>query len=670
MPMHWSVPQHADVLEQLAAAVAMRPGAVVTGPDGVGKSTLVHQSAARYTEAHPGVTLRIVTGTPTERAVPFGAFAHLVDIAEMGKPAALLRAARDSLRAEADDLLIVDDANQLDPLSATLVYQLALAGETRMIVTARDEDAPAAVRALWTDALLRRIDVARAAAVTSIEDAEAFLTQAPAEVRAVLDHLSQQEPIPREDVVTLTSEEAVCDAERLGVIEVLPRGGAQMVFTTHPLFALRSAVALDADARRRIRGALAQVAAARARDHPSDRLRVADLAVDSDRPPPVDQTISDAGTALRLGDLVLAERLARSALARSDALGARLVLAHALSWQGRGREAAELLAAVDQNGLSDGEVMAWALPRAANQFWMLGEPEQATAFLRNTRGRLSEPSAQTTIDALTATFSMNAGAPERALRIAETVLSSSTADDTAVAWAASAAALSSARMGRFADVDPYARRASAVEHPGLLRFTVGLAECTALVMAGDLDGAEAVAQRHTDFAELQQPGRAIGEVLLANVALAKGDSATAAQLLGPAAAALERTGYSWGPLALMLSATAKAQLGDLPGAAKMLARAESRHGTKSALFAPELGIARAWRLAAGRDQHGAVAAARQAAGMAERSGQAAVAVQCWYEAVRLGDPRATDALERLAPTVNAALTDRALAEARGVQRDR
>ena len=90
----------------------------------------------------------------------------------------------------------------------------------------------------------------------------------------------------------------------------------------------------------------------------------------------------------------------------------------------------------------------------------------------------------------------------------------------------------------------------------------------------------------------------------------------------------------------MLLATALAQLGELAEAAKVLSRAESRHGTKSALFAPELGLARAWRLAAARDEHGAIAAARQAAGMAERSGQIAVAVRCWRDAVRLGDTRA------------------------------
>ena len=75
----------------------------------------------------------------------------------------------------------------------------------------------------------------------------------------------------------------------------------------------------------------------------------------------------------------------------------------------------------------------------------------------------------------------------------------------------------------------------------------------------------------------------------------------------------------------MLLASALAQQNDIAGAAKALSRAESRHGTKSALFGPELGVARAWRLAAGRDAHGAVTAARDAARMAERGGQHGVA---------------------------------------------
>jgi hypothetical protein len=189
----------------------------------------------------------------------------------------------------------------------------------------------------------------------------------------------------------------------------------------------------------------------------------------------------------------------------------------------------------------------------------------------------------------------------------------------AVAWAASAATLCSARMGRLGDVEPMAERASAVEHPGLLRFTTGLGQITSLLMAGDVAQAQELAQRFTDFAELQQPGRAVGEVLLAYVLLTKGEFGPAASMLEPAAATLERTGYSWGPLSLMLLASAQAQLGNIPASAKALRRAETRHGTKSAMFAPELGIARAWTRAAARDRTGARAAARGAAPRAERA---------------------------------------------------
>jgi hypothetical protein len=116
----------------------------------------------------------------------------------------------------------------------------------------------------------------------------------------------------------------------------------------------------------------------------------------------------------------------------------------------------------------------------------------------------------------------------------------------------------------------------------------------------------------------------------------------------------------------MLLATALAQQGDTAAAAKALSRAESRHGTKSALFAPELGVARAWRLASVRDSHGAVAAARDAARMAERGGQSAVALRAWYEAVRLGDARAADPLARLGGEIDCVAGRIALAHARAL----
>ena len=672
MPVRWNVPQHAAASERLGAALeaSSTGGAVVLGPDGVGKSTLARLAAEDFAERHPSTQIRWVTGTPTERVVPFGAFGHLIDIADVGKPAALLRAARASLsRRQEDLLLVVDDAHDLDVLSATLVYQLALAGAARMIVTACADPAPDAIAALWTDGLLDRLDIESPGGATSAKEVDAFLAELPGAARAVLDYLAVAEPLSLADLSSLAGDGAVREAQDWGAAETRVCGGRSydpMVYTAHPLFADRARAALGADGARRRRAEVVELLSQHASDHLTDRLRLASLAVDSDAPQRVAEVVGAAQQALRLGDLELGERLARSALERSGGLAARLALAHALAWQGRGRDADAVLAAVDPAALTEQALMDWTLLRAANQFWMLSEPERATTFLRTIRNRVTDAGPRTTLDALSATFAMNAGNIGHAVKVAGEVLASASADDQAVAWAASAAALCAARQGRFDDVEALAERALAAEHPGLLRFTIGMGQTTALVMSGRLDEARRLAQQFTDFAELQQPGRAIGEVLLAHVLVVEGEFDRAAALLEPAAATLQRTGYSWGPLSLILLATALAQRGDTAAAAKALSRAESRHGTKSAMFAPELGVARAWRLAAMRDSHGAVAAARDAARMAERGDQSAVALRAWQDAVRLGDTRAVDPLTRLCGQIDCAMGALALAHARAL----
>jgi hypothetical protein len=185
-------------------------------------------------------------------------------------------------------------------------------------------------------------------------------------------------------------------------------------------------------------------------------------------------------------------------------------------------------------------------------------------------------------------------------------------------------------------------------------------------MAGRLDAARSVAQRYTDFAELQQPGRAIGEVLVAYAAIAQGEFDTAVRLLGPAAGELARTGYSWGPLSLMLLAQALGQQGEQVEAAKVFGRAESRHGLKSALFTPELALAKAWSKSARGDQTGAIDAARVAVQAAERGGQSAIALRALQDATRLGDTHAVYRAERLAVEVDCVLGRLTLAHARAL----
>jgi len=628
---------------------------VLIGSAGVGKTWLARTTADRLASQFDRVDWVIGT-TP---AVPFAAFNHLIDVPDTGKTAAVLLAARESLSD--GRLLIVDDAHLLDKLSAVLVYQLAVSGAVKLIVTVAPNGVVAEeISALWRDDLLARVGVeppghddSRQATIV-----EEFVAALPGPAHRVLEYLAVADPLSVAEVSALGG--AVSDAEAAGAVVV----DGDLLRPAHPLFVDAVRDAMGGPELRRLRTELVNGLAP-----PSgvvERLRFAVLAIDSDSPQPVADLAAAAEDALRLGDLELSEHLGRAAVARSPSLATRQTLAYALAWQGLGREADAVLAEVDPATLSETELMAWALPRAANQFWMLSEPERATAFLQTTRGRVSTPATQTTLDALSATFAMNAGSPSRAKQIADEVLASPAADDTAVGWAAAAAALSSARMGRFGEVDALAERAIAAGHPGLLRFTSGFGQTTALVMAGELDRAQTLAQQLTDFAQMQQPGRAIGEVLVADVLIAKGELESAVSLLREAAAALAPTGYSWGPLAWMLLAQALGQLGETVEAGKILSRAESRHGLKSMLFAPELALARSWTLWARRDEHGAVAAARDAAKAAERGGQMAIALRAQFDAARLGDLRAADGIARLTGEVDCVLGGLAFDYARAV----
>ncbi len=698
MPIRWPLAAR-DALEQIAELLDTTPtaGLALIGPDGVGKTTLAIAAAERLGRGDPVV----VIGTDARSSVPFGAFGALVEVTEVGKPAAMITSAMDSLLAHANTApIVVDDAHLLDPLSAALIYQLARSGSVTLIVTVRSVlAAPEAVTALWRDGLLGRFDVigldgAETAAVVSAAggaDAAAlyrrsagnplqlrmllttggteetlpgavddYLAGLAEPVRAVLGYLRAFEPLPRTDLVALAGAAAVDAAVDAGAVRL----HGDDVYCGHPVYLERLGAGSDRTSDRRHCAAVAAQLATRDCPTPGERLARTLLTLDSDTPDDAEALVAGAQEALRLGDLSLAERLAGAALADADRFDARLALSYALAWQGRGREAEAVLAAADAAGLTEEQTMALALPRAANQFWMLSEPERATAYLQTVRSRVGTAASQSTLDALSATFAMNAGNVRRATELADDVLARPDLPDMAVAWAASAAALSAARMGRFDDVAALAARAQASEHPGLLRFTVGMAEITALLMAERADDAWQAARRFTDFAELAQPGRAIGEVLLAQVLLARGDAAAAADLLRPASAILERTGYSWGPLALTYLATALAFQGEVAESAKALSRAQSRHGTKSALFAPELGIARAWRLNTIGDRPAAITAARDAARAAGRTGQFAIAVRCWHEAARLGDRRAADGLAEIADRADCAFTRSALEHAR------
>ncbi|MEV5736092.1 LuxR family transcriptional regulator [Streptomyces sp. NPDC052292] len=144
LELPWPFTGREDELDLVRRALSGgRPGIVVTGPPGRGKTRLI-------TEAARGLDCARVTGTPGTRGLRFAAFAHLLpDTVSLHRAVRLLSGVR---------LLVVDDAHLLDEASAALVHQLAVRGGTRLAVTATDGvPVPGAVSRLWTGELLPRL---------------------------------------------------------------------------------------------------------------------------------------------------------------------------------------------------------------------------------------------------------------------------------------------------------------------------------------------------------------------------------------------------------------------------------------------------------------------------------------------------------------------------------
>ncbi|WP_191971476.1 LuxR family transcriptional regulator AbsR2 [Streptomyces luteolifulvus] len=144
LELPWPFTGRESELELVRRSVtAGRPGIVVTGPAGCGKTRLI-------TQAVRGADCAKVAGTPETRQIPFAAFAHLLpETVSLHRAVQLLSGTR---------LLLVDDAHLLDDASAALVHQLAVHGRTRLLVAATDGvPVPGAVFRLWTGELLPRL---------------------------------------------------------------------------------------------------------------------------------------------------------------------------------------------------------------------------------------------------------------------------------------------------------------------------------------------------------------------------------------------------------------------------------------------------------------------------------------------------------------------------------
>ncbi|MGH4002413.1 MAG: helix-turn-helix transcriptional regulator, partial [Pseudonocardiaceae bacterium] len=290
----------------------------------------------------------------------------------------------------------VDDAHLLDELSALLVHQLVLRRVASVVLTLRTgETAPDAVTALWKDGHLPRlelqplsqdetamlvearlggpVDSITARRLWSItrgnalylrqlvddqlearrlyqvagvwrwsgelalspglaELVSARVGRLPDTQRDVIEVLAFSEPLGVALLAGLTDAGAVEQTEDRGLIEVHPDGRRLQARLAHPLYGEVQRAQMGRLHARRLRGRIAQALADTGERRAGDTLRRAVLMLDSDlKPDPV--LFTDAARrATELGDFVLAERVARAAVAAGGGFESRLLLGNALGW--------------------------------------------------------------------------------------------------------------------------------------------------------------------------------------------------------------------------------------------------------------------------------------------------------------------------------------------------
>lgn len=691
----WPLEGRVDELRFVRSALRTHRGVVLAGAAGVGKTRLARE-AARATR----LPARWVSATAAARSVPLGAFAPVVG--RSTTPDAAMRALQ-----QAGRLLVVDDAHLLDEVSAAFLHQVVLAGAATVVVTlCSGEPAPDAVRALWKDEVLPRLEVlplsepqtatlvesvlggpadgecrhrlwslsrgnvlqlrqlvdgTRGSRLRPVHDVwrwegdagigpglaeivDARIGRLCADERLVLEILALGEPLGVALLETLADPAAIDRVEQRGLVTVEIDGRRVGCRLAHPLYGEVLRGRISVRRARRLRGALADAIKGTGAARAGDTLRRAVLVLDSDLTPDPSLFATAAREAIALHDLPLAARLARAAWEWGPQPDSGLALAQLLSWQGRAAEADAVLDGVDRLAEATADRAQATALRVANRHFTMRRPDEA--------GRLLQSSpASPELDGLRATLTAHLGRIPEAIATATAVLTRDDAGAYARTWAAYGLCHALGRAGRLAEATTAAstaRRGGSVN-----ALQIAQAEITGLCLAGRLARAGERAERLGVLARRSTgPARPMTCVLAAQVDLGRGRLVDGVRRLREARAGVD--GHEPGAFTLyagLLLPHALGMLGDAAAARAAQRDAEDAHYPGVVMIEPDLVLGRAWVAAAEGVPREAAAHARRSAGLAAAGGQHAVEVLALHTAVCLGDPTARDRLAVLAELV-------------------
>jgi len=514
MGRRWPLIGRIDELRFIAAAARSGDGprgVVIAGGAGVGKTRLAREAVQAL--GFSGQQVQWITGTVTARSIPMGAPMAQVGnspFAEVDHPSA-------------PAIAVVDDAHLLDHVTASMVHQLALRDAAIVVAIVRSgEPAPDAITALWKDGLLDRLELQTLSEPATADLLQAVLDgpvdtisvrrfwelargialflrllvegeraanrlrrqggsvwiwagspvltpsvselvadrmgAQPGAVRDVLDLIALAEPLPASLLRDLSSVDGIEEAERLGLIRAEQRSdGDVQIRSAHPLYSEAQRAAMGSVRAKRLRGILAAALSTNCGE--GEQVRIAVLLLESDPAPDPKVLTAAAQQSLARQDPLLAQPLARAAVAAGGGFDAQLVLAYSQTLMPGPVNPDHAFRQLADSG-DDAQHARVARLRAGNLLFTLQRPGEALDVLADAVGRIDDDGERAGVRATGAVFLAFLGQPATAVQVGRTGLAGQDLDDHAAMMAAWGLVAGLGHLGRAEEIWEAADRAT------------------------------------------------------------------------------------------------------------------------------------------------------------------------------------------------------------------